>query len=185
MKDFWQGERVRLRGVEPSDAEFFIRWNLDSELGRALDFLWPPVSHAQVRREVEELSHKKLDDGTFFWMIEDAASGETVGAIKTHTCNARTGTFSYAVHVGQEQRGRGFAGEAVLLVVKYYFEELRYQKVTASVYSFNAASIALHEKLGFLLEGTIRRMVYTRGEYFDLLWYGMTREEWERSPLRF
>ena len=43
----------------------------------------------------------------------------------------------------------------------------------------NPASIRLHEKLGFVLEGTLRRMFYTHGQYHHLLWFGMTREEFD------
>ncbi len=63
--------------------------------------------------------------------------------------------------------------------MRYYFEELRYQKVTVPVHSYNTASIHLHERLGFKLEGTHRRMGFTRGAYFDLLWYGMTVDEFQ------
>jgi RimJ/RimL family protein N-acetyltransferase len=116
--NFWQGKLVRLRGVEPSDAETFARWNLDSETAR-------------------------------------------------------------------EHRRRGYATEAALLVLKYYFEELRYQKCLVGVHSNNPASVALHEKLGFVREGTLRRMVYTGGRFYDTYHYGMLSEEWEQSPLRF
>jgi RimJ/RimL family protein N-acetyltransferase len=68
------------------------------------------------------------------------------------------------------------------LVLRYYFQELRYQKVTVRVYSFNDASIRLHEKLGFQLEGRLRRTVYTNGEYFDELIYGLTVEEFVSRP---
>jgi RimJ/RimL family protein N-acetyltransferase len=37
--------------------------------------------------------------------------------------------------------------------------------------------VRLHEKLGFQLEGRLRRVVYTRGQYYDELYYGMTAEE--------
>ncbi len=49
------------------------------------------------------------------------------------------------------------------------------------VHSDNLASIRLHEKLGFQKEGTLRRMGFTGGKYIDLLWYGMTADEfWDR-----
>jgi RimJ/RimL family protein N-acetyltransferase len=51
------------------------------------------------------------------------------------------------------------------------------------VHADNEASIALHEKLGFRREGTLRRMMYTRGEYIDLHWYGMTKEEFVKRHL--
>jgi RimJ/RimL family protein N-acetyltransferase len=174
----WQGKLVRLRGLEPSDATAFFEWNLDSEMARNLEFVWPPVSQAQVRTWVEEQSQRKLENDSFTWVIEDS-SGRAVGAISTHSCNPRNGTFSYGVNIAREDRRKGFAAEAIGLVLRYYFEELRYQKVTVQVYSYNEGSMELHEKLGFVREGTLRRMVYTGGRYHDAHWYGLTREEWE------
>lgn len=178
--NFWQGKHVRLRGVEPSDAAVFFAWNLNSEMARNLDFVWPPVSQAQVRRTVEALSLKRLENDTFTWIIENTA-GEAVGAINTHHCQPRDGTFSYGVHVAADHQRQGYATEAIRLVLRYYFAELRYQKVTVQVRSNNDASVALHEALGFVREGTLRRMVYSHGRYHDAHWYGLTKEEWERS----
>lgn len=176
--NFWQGKKVRLRGVEPADAETFFRWNLDSEMSRRLEFVWPPVSQARVRNFLEQQSLKTLEGDAFTWVIEDD-KGVAVGTIMTHHCEPQHGTFMYGVHVAREHGRKGYAAAAIQLVLKYYFEERRYQKATVSVHSYNEASIALHEKLGFRREGTLRRMIYTNGEYFDQLWYGLTRKEWE------
>ncbi len=182
--NFWQGKLVRLRGVEPEDAETFFRWNLDSETGRGLEFLWPPVSLAQVREQIAAQARQKLERDEFQWVIEDP-TGTAVGSLHTHHCDPRAGTFMYGIHIAAEHQRRGYATEAILIVVKYYFEELRYQKVTVGVHAHNAASVALHERLGFTREGTLRRVGYTRGAHFDLHYYGWTREEWAASPLRF
>ncbi|MFL6336974.1 MAG: GNAT family N-acetyltransferase [Pyrinomonadaceae bacterium] len=181
--NFWQGRLVRLRGVEPSDAETSARWNLDSEAARELHFVWPPISLALIRRDLAELSMKKLEADAFTWVIEDA-NKQAVGSISTHQCDHRRGVFRYGLSVAREHRRRGYATEAVLLILKYYFEELRYQKCTVGVHSNNPGSIALHERLGFVHEGTLRRMVYTGGQFYDLHHYGMLKEEWERSAHR-
>lgn len=182
--NYWQGKLVRLRGVEPSDAEAFFRWNLDSETGRALEFLWPPASLALVRKQIEEVALEKFGGEKFTWVMEDRA-GVAVGQITAHHCNPRDGTFSYGLSVAAEHRRKGYAAEAVLLVVKYHFEELRYRKVTVGIHGDNSASVALHERLGFRREGTLRQMLYTHGRYHDLHYYGLTRDEWEGSPHRF
>ncbi len=174
--NFWQGKKIRLRAVEPSDAEHFIRWNLDSERARNLDFVWPPQSEAAMRAFTEQESRRKLEGDTFRWVIENE-DGQAVGSIDTHHCSPHDGTFSYALDVDPAQRGKGYAGEAILLVLKYYFEELRYQKVTVPVHADNLASIRLHEKFGFQLEGTHRRMFFSKGQYLDVLYFGMTVEE--------
>ncbi|MBN2387455.1 MAG: GNAT family N-acetyltransferase [Anaerolineales bacterium] len=177
--NFWQGQQVRLRAVEPADAEQFIRWNLDSERARNLDFVWPPQSEAAARAWAEEEARRKLEGDTFRWMIENQ-DGQTVGSIDTHHCSSHNGTFSYALDIDPGQRGKGYAGEAIRLVLKYYFEELRYQKVSVPVHADNPASIRLHEKLGFQVEGRFRRAFFTGGEYVDVLWFGMTVEEFQQ-----
>ncbi len=45
------------------------------------------------------------------------------------------------------------------------------------MYAFNEPSIKLHEKLGFTLEGRVRRAHFSGGSYHDELLYGMTAEE--------
>lgn len=180
--NYWQGAKIRLRGIEPSDAETFFRWNLDSDTGRYLDFVWPPISRALVQKQADEGALKTMEADSFTWIMEDS-EGVAVGSIMTHHCSPRNGTFAYGINVLAEHQRKGYASEAIRFVVTYYFEELRYQKVTAEVYSHNAASRALHERLGFQLEGTIRRMIYSGGEYHDILYYGMTDNEWKEQRL--
>jgi len=179
--NYWQGKLIRLRNIEPTDAEHFIRWNLNSERARHLDFVWPPTSAASIHAWVTEQAKQKLENDTFHWIIE-THDGEPVGSISTHDCNSRYGTFSYGIDIAPEHQRQGFAREAIQLVLGYYFEELRYQKVTVPVHSNNEPSIRLHERLGFQREGTHRRMFYTQGQFVDVLWFGMTIEEF-RSGL--
>jgi RimJ/RimL family protein N-acetyltransferase len=176
LADFWHSGTIRLRAIEPSDADHFRRWNEDSERARHLDFLWPPTSHAAVETWTAEMSQKRLEDGAFHWVIENEA-GEAVGSIATHHCDARNGTYQYAVAIAADRRRKGYASAAIRLVLRYYFQELRYQKVTVSVHADNAASIAFHERLGFQLEGRHRRMHFSGGLHVDVLWFGMTAEE--------
>jgi RimJ/RimL family protein N-acetyltransferase len=113
--NFWQGQKVRLRAIEPQDAAIFARWNQDSERARLLDFLWPPTSLTEVQAWVEIQSRRKLENDAFHWVIENNA-GMPVGTISTHDCNLRVGTFSYGVDVAPEERGLGYASEAIRLV---------------------------------------------------------------------
>jgi RimJ/RimL family protein N-acetyltransferase len=172
----WHGKLICLRGIEPSDAETFFRWNQDGERARLMDFLWPPTSRAQVEAWAQDQSLRKLEGGAYHWLIENK-DGVPVGSISTHDCNPRNGTFSYGIDIDPAHRRQGYASEAIRMVCRYYFEELRYQKVTIPVHADNPASIELHEALGFQREGVHRRMIHTQGGYVDELWYGLTREE--------
>jgi RimJ/RimL family protein N-acetyltransferase len=183
--DTWAGARIRLRAVEPADWETHFLWDQDSETARSLDRVRFPHSREAVKHWAERTSlqeGKTTDDFDFDFEIE-TRTGEQVGAIGTHHCERRAGTFSYGVAIRAEHMRKGYASEAILLVLRFFFHELGYQKVTAQVYSFNAPSIALHERLGFQLEGRLRRMIFTHGKHFDELLFGMTREEFEAQRL--
>lgn len=90
------------------------------------------------------------------------------------------GTFKYALAIKRPFWRKGYGREAVTIFLRYFFRELRYQKCTALVYAFNERSIRFHEALGFKFEGRLRNMLYTNGEYFDELYFGLTRAEWDQ-----
>lgn len=182
--NYWQGERVRLRMTEPGDWEVFQAWNDDSEQSRNLYFIHPPTSAEAMRRQAEAASLKTPppDDNFDFVIVNEG--DEIVGCIGIHDCDPRVGTFTYGINTRAGYRRRGYAAEALRLVLRYYFHERRYQKVNAEAYDFNEASIRLHESLGFQREGRRRRVVYTNGRYHDSILFGLTREEFEELESR-
>jgi RimJ/RimL family protein N-acetyltransferase len=172
----WNGELVRLRAIEPSDWETYFAWNEDVDQARALAAVPLPQSREAVKQWAEREATRLPAEDDFRFVIENRA-GEVVGDLTTHHCDPRAGTFAYGITIRTEHRRKGYATEAIRLVLAFYFAERRYQKVTVSVFSFNEPSIRLHERLGFRQEGRLRRTVYTRGRHFDELLFGLTAEE--------
>jgi len=172
----WQGAHIRLRAVEPEDWTAFVAWNAEEDTERSLDFLRFPQSHDAVRRWVAELAARRPTTDEYTLLIE-TAEGVVAGGIATHHCDRRVGSWSYGVNVLAAHRGRGYATEAVRLLARYMFGELRYQKLTVGVYDFNTPSIRLHERLGFQPEGRLRRFGFSGGHFHDLLIFGLTAEE--------
>jgi RimJ/RimL family protein N-acetyltransferase len=182
MPNLFQGRLVRLRAVESSDWETHYQWNFDSDAARLTDEVWFPSSREQVRAWAEAESRRGSHEDAFRFQIE-TLDGDLVGTINTHHCNPRCGTFMYGLAVLPQHQRKGYASEAIRLVLRYYFQERRYQKVNAEVYSFNEPSMRLHERLGFTLEGRLRRTIFTRGQYFDALSYGLTDDEFDPATL--
>jgi RimJ/RimL family protein N-acetyltransferase len=172
----WQGERVRLRAIEPADWAVYFAWNQDDEQARSVSCIPFPQSAEAVRQWAQQEATRKPEGDAYRFAIE-TVSGEFVGDLTTHHCDPRAGAFGYGIAIRREHRRCGYASEAITLVLRYYFRELRYQKATVAVFSFNDASARLHEKLGFKLEGRIRRTQFTDGALHDELIYGLTAEE--------
>jgi RimJ/RimL family protein N-acetyltransferase len=142
--------------------------------------LYFPRSTEAKRQHVEKLSQTTAEQDVFRFQIETLA-GELVGTINTHGCDPRVGAFSYGLGIAAAHRRCGYASEAIRLVLRYFFDELRYQKVTVHIYGFNEASIRLHERIGFQREGCMRRVGFTNGKHFDVLIYGLTVEEFHQQ----
>lgn len=175
-ESIWRGKLVRLRAVSVADWEPFWVDQFDSEAARASHQVPFPRSPEATRKWLEEHALREPADDSMIFAIE-THDGELVGTINTVSCDRRNGTFRYGIGIFRRHWRRGYARDAIRIVLRYFFDELGYQKVSAEVYEFNAASIALHESLGFQREGRLRRLLYTEGRYHDVLWYGLTREE--------
>jgi RimJ/RimL family protein N-acetyltransferase len=178
MRSIWQGTRVNLRPVEPDDWVTFDAWNGDDFTARRSSSIGFPESKEAVRQWVAKVATAGPDNDHYRWMIENQ-DGQAVGTILTHTCDRRSGNFRYGLLIGAAHHRRGYAREAVDLVLRFFFEELGYQKVTVEVYDFNLPSQRFHERLGFTLEGRLRRAVFTGGKHYDALVYGLLREEFQ------
>ena len=174
---YWQGARLTLRAIEPSDIELFKAF--DDTIDRNVDAVYWPQPDRR-RQEWLESELKPREDDSFRW-IAVAGGGEAVGTIDAFACNRRFGTFKYGLALAPSQQGKGYGKEMIEMVLRFYFNELGYQKATPHVYSFNEASIKLHEKMGFMQEGRLRNMVYTEGRYFDEIYFGMTRDEFNEK----
>lgn len=176
MSSHWQGKKLRLRAMLPSDGPLFE--SFDDDISRQVDAVHFPQSQQRFQSWFDNELTRERDDNSFRWIAENL-EGELVGTIDTFDCNRRFGTFKYGLALAPQHQAKGYAREMIFLVLRYYFHELRYQKVTPHVYSFNESSIKLHEGLGFKREGQLRNMVFSHGNFYDEIFYGMTRDEFD------
>lgn len=180
----WVGDKVLLRGYEAEDVEFEKTYD-DSIDQRSGWKVWPPRSSAAHKAWTDEASLEKPEGDALQFRLAVARRSDRkiVGAINTHTIDPTNGTFMFGIGIGPEDKGKGYGAEAVLLVMRYMFDERRFQKCESGLYAYNTASLALHRKLGFVEEGRLRRHAFVGGEYHDVVLFGMTVEEYrDRYP---
>ena len=82
-------------------------------------------------------------------------------------------TVEHSVYVHQDHRGKGLG----LALMERLIEAARAQDLhvmVGGIDATNAVSIAMHEKLGFVLAGTIRESGYKFGTWLDLAFYQLT-----------
>jgi RimJ/RimL family protein N-acetyltransferase len=180
MASIWTGKRVRLRAVEPEDWEQLRRFDEDSVAQRNGHRVLAPRSAEAQREWVREKALAKPEADTFMLAVESLDEGVVVGIVSTHHTDLAAGRFSYGIALGADYHRRGYASEAVRLVLAFMFRERRYHKCESGAWSFNAASIAYHRAFGFTEEGRLRDHDFADGQYYDEVLFGMTAEEFTK-----
>lgn len=176
---FWQGAKVRLRPLRLDDVNVNFIVRLDSPSRQVLQLgVELPTTIEAMQKQFEKLVDCQ-DDGNVVIFVMETLAGVDMGSLALHSRRQKDGTFSFGVIVYREHWGNGYAVDAVRILLKYGFWECRYQKCNSACVHTNAASIRMHEKLGFVQEGRIRRNVFFDGEYHDDILWGMTREEFD------
>jgi RimJ/RimL family protein N-acetyltransferase len=79
--------------------------------------------------------------------------------------------------MGAGHRRKGYAAEAVVMLLRFMFAERRYHKCEARIFAHNEASLALHRRLGFAEEGRLRDHVFFANRHRDLVVMGILADE--------
>jgi L-amino acid N-acyltransferase len=106
----------------------------------------------------------------------ESADGELLGFGSYGTFRAFPAykyTVEHSVYVQRDQRGRG-AGLALMQRLIDAARAQDYHVMVGGIDMDNAASIALHAKLGFVHAGTIRQAGFKFGRWLDLGFYQLT-----------
>ena len=110
------------------------------------------------------------------FLLVACVDGEVVGnlGLETHPNRPRmrhAGSIGMAVR--DDWQGRGVGTALLRAALDLADNWLNLSRVELTVYTDNAAGIALYEKLGFEIEGTHRRYAFRNGQYVDA--YSMAR----------
>lgn len=156
--------KIRLRALEPSDAQILYDWENDPETWNAGSRQWP-VSLADIKALIE---HSDLD----IWqtrqtrlMIESVDNADTVGCIDIFDFDPLNMHCSLGVLIRPDARRKGFATQAVSEICAFAARTLLAHTVMVSVAADNEPSLALFRAAGFSESGRLRGWV-RRGDVF-------------------
>jgi RimJ/RimL family protein N-acetyltransferase len=101
-----------------------------------------------------------------------------MGGIQSINWQMRNGQLTIGIP-NPAERGKGYGGDAVRVLLRYAFWELNLGRAWLHVAAYNSAAIACFQKVGFQLEATLREAVYRDLQYHDMQVMGILYEEWQ------
>jgi [ribosomal protein S5]-alanine N-acetyltransferase len=85
--------------------------------------------------------------------------------------------------IDQARAGSGYTPEALVVALRFVFEELKLHRAQIAIIPRNMPSRRVVEKLGVRFEGVAERYLEIAGVWEDHMRFAITAEEWaERSP---
>lgn len=174
--DFGQWQDVRRR-----NRDRLIRWEPRHPPGQA-----DLVADARAFSERCSARHReqRLGTGYGFGVFVAAAAGGAGAEVlrgEMNLSSVQRGPFQscyLGYWIDETVVGNGYAPEALVVVMRFAFEELRLHRVQAAIVPRNSASLRVVEKLGIRNEGLARRYIEINGEWEDHYRFAMTAEEW-------
>jgi RimJ/RimL family protein N-acetyltransferase len=174
---FWQDEEIRLRAIQLEDWEGHYHNRFDTSARRLLECAVElPPTIAEAKKFAETFSDFSTGNGRIMFTIENLI-GENIGGINLNSIDERNGTFSIGIQIDQDHRGKGYGTRATRILLRYAFYERRLNKFNDYVLEGNEASTTMMRNLGCVQEGVRRKVIYTNGQYHDLILFGLTKDE--------
>ena len=168
-----EGQKVSLRLVEKDELHMLKEWvNNPQFVGE-----FEPISQetlGDIEKQYESLAGEK---GQWFFVQRD---GTKIGYIAHFKSKGWTAIGYMLV---PNERGKGYGGEAVQLMVDYLFLTKDIVRIQAETHPENKASSRVLEKAGFSKEGIIRKSFFSRGVWRDTALYSVLREEWKEPKI--
>lgn len=179
-----QGELITLRKLRSSDAASIQRHASNRNVARFLPRLPSPYTMDEAWKWITATSRLARQGRAYNFGIEDGQSREIVGMIGLRNINRHDRNAEIGYWVGKSFQRRGYAGEALRLVLKFAFNELRLVRAYAVVHQQNIGSIRLLEKIGFVREGIWRKGSFMNRRWHDVYAYGILKEEYSSRKKR-
>jgi len=172
-----EGKRIFLRRPEKGDEVEYLALNLHSTaFHRGLAS--PPTRPEQFAAFLERCSN---DASACFFICRrtDAAILGSINLSQIFRGSFQSAYLGY--QIGADFARQGYMTEAIALMLRYAFADLKLHRIEANIQPGNVASLALVKRAGFVKEGFSRRYLKIGGRWRDHERWTILAEDWRHK----
>lgn len=148
---------VKLRAPEPSDLELLYTWENNMEIWKVSNTITPYSKY--VLKKYIESSHLDIWETRQLRLIIEAKNQSSLMCVPVGTIDLFDfDPFHLRAGIGilianKENRKKGYATEALSLLIRYAFETLQLHQLYCNISSDNLVSLQLFKNQGFVEVG--------------------------------
>jgi ribosomal-protein-alanine N-acetyltransferase len=171
--------RLTLRPVTERDLPDLLEINGDPEVTRFLPYAtWQSLDDGVAwLRRMEVLA--SCGSGQQLVVVRNADS-KVVGTLLLFRVDEPSGRLELGYVLGRQHWKQGLMREALESICAHAFSAMSVRRIEAEVNPANTASNRLLQRVGFTMEGTLRKRWVAKGLAYDSNFYGYLVEDWQR-----
>ncbi len=172
------GKKVYLSPRSVEDATKYAEWLNNYEIAK---YVQQYVNITSLESEIEFLS-KPAAANSYNFAIVDLKTDELIGSISLEHINNINRTAELGIFIGDENHlSKGYGSEAIMLLLNYGFNFLNLNNIMLRVYSYNVRAQKAYEKCGFKRFGVWENSHYHDGEYSDIVYMNITKNDFNKQ----
>ena len=146
-----KSKRLYLRKLRKGDiTKVYLGWLNDPIVNKYMECRF---RRHTITSLLKYYANESKDNDCFFMGIFLADKHRHIGNIKLHRIDWQHRNGELGIMIGEKDCwGKGYAAEAIKLLVDHAFNRLKLHKVYASIYSVNKNSIRAFKKAGFFID---------------------------------
>jgi len=175
-----KGKSVLLRPVKRSDISYFLKWFNDPEVIQYVG-MYLPLTEMAEEKYIEELGTTRARSDTMFVIeVIEGSATKPIGNCALQGIYSKDRNATFGIIIGEKDYwSKNYGTEAARLLINYGFQQLNLHRISSTAIAFNERSIKLQKKVGFREEGRLRQAIFKNGQYYDLVQFGILKEEWK------
>ncbi|WP_422159887.1 GNAT family N-acetyltransferase [Polaribacter sp.] len=169
------GQIINLRALEPEDLEFLFSIE-NNELFWEVSHTQTPFSRYILKQYLDNAHLDVYEAKQLRLVIEEIKSKKQIGMIDVFDFNPQHKRAGVGILIHPDYQNKGFATEALSLLISYCFSLLQLHQLYANITSDNAKSITLFKKHHFKEIGVKKDWILSKGKFKDEVLFQLIKE---------
>lgn len=176
----FETDRLKIRLFNKNDVDDLYEYCSDDEVTKYLPFdTYTSKQQAVERIEYCETGYKELN-APILWAIEYKQDAKLVGGIDFVKWDEKDKYAEIGYLLNKKYWNKGIMTEALKPILEFGFEKMELNRIQIICDERNVGSARVMEKNGLKYEGTLRQVKYNKGEFVNIKYYSILRDEYKR-----
>lgn len=172
-------DRLLLRKFKLEDLEDVYEYCQDKEVTKYLT--WETHKNRIETKQYLESVLERYKKETSPHAIVYKDVNKVIGCIDSKDYDAKNKSIEIGYVLNRNYWNQGIMTEALQAIIAYDYQTLDLERIEMKHYKENIASGRVMQKNGFQKEGILRKKEAKNGVLFDVVYYSLLKEEYERE----